>query len=181
MLLSYDLATQGALACIRPLRYLRRHRTGWNACEYRKELLGLGVTIVPPTDLRPQNRRRSKRVLARVPVVVRLRDAGKQSLAEKAEAIVVNDHGALILLAATVKVNQIVRVENPHIGEELLCRVTSVGASFMGKTQIGIEFIVPTPGFWKAAAKPKEAESARKGDKESRSPVKAESGITAKK
>jgi hypothetical protein len=123
-------------------------------------LLSLGVTTIAPIpEIRPQNRRRSKRVLKRVPVVVRLRDAGKQSLAENAEAIIVNDHGALILLAASVKVNQIIRVENPTIREELLCRVTSVGASFMGKTQIGIEFIVPTPGFWQAPPKPKQAES----------------------
>jgi hypothetical protein len=120
----------------------------------------LGVTIIAPIpEFRPQNRRRSKRVLKRVSVIVRLRDAGKQSLAENAEAIIVNDHGALILLTASVKVNQIIRVENPHIREELLCRVTSVGASFMGKTQVGIEFIVPTPGFWQAPPKPKQAES----------------------
>jgi len=118
------------------------------------------MTVVPSNpDTRPQNRRRSKRVLKRVPVVVRLRDAGKQSLAENAEAIIVNDHGALILLSAPVKVNQIIRVENPTIREELLCRVTTVGASFMGKTQVGIEFIVPTPGFWQAPPKPKQAES----------------------
>ncbi len=98
-------------------------------------------------------------MLKRVPVVVRLRDAGKQSLAENTEAIIVNDHGALILLAASVKVNQILRVENPTISEELLCRVTSVGDSFMGKTQVGIEFIVPTPGFWQAPPKPKDTAS----------------------
>ncbi|MGB8542875.1 MAG: hypothetical protein WCD49_14695 [Candidatus Acidiferrales bacterium] len=118
------------------------------------------MTIIAPIpEIRPQNRRRSKRVLKRVSVIVRLRDAGKQSLAENAEAIIVNDHGALILLTASVKVNQIIRVENPHIREELLCRVTSVGASFMGKTQVGIEFIVPTPGFWQAPPKPKHADS----------------------
>ena len=59
-----------------------------------------------------------------------------------------NDHGALILLAASVKVNQIIRVENPTIREELLCRVTSVGDRFMGKTQVAVEFVMPTPGFW---------------------------------
>jgi hypothetical protein len=106
------------------------------------------VTIVPPPDLRPENRRRSKRVQTRIPVVVRLRNAGKSSVSEKTEAIIVNDHGALILLATATEINQIIRVENPTNGEELLCRVTSRGDSFMGKTQVGVEFIVPTPGFW---------------------------------
>jgi hypothetical protein len=171
------------LARFRYLRYLRGHRAGWNACGCSKELLILGVTIIPPSDLRPQNRRRSKRVLLRVPVIVRLRDAGKQSLAENTEAIIVNDHGALILLAATVKVNQIIRIENPNVREELLCRVTSVGPTFMGKTQVGIEFIVPTPGFWKVPAKPKDSkdsEPARNGKKEPVGAVKAEAGAAKK-
>jgi hypothetical protein len=172
------------LAPFRCLRYLRGHRPGWNACRCSKELLIWGVTILVPQDFRPQNRRRSKRILSRVPVIVRLRDAGKQSLAENTEAIIVNDHGALILLAATVKVNQIIRIENPNVREELLCRVTSVGPTFMGKTQVGIEFIVPTPGFWKVPAKPKESkdsESARNGKKEPVGATRVEMGSAAKK
>ncbi len=100
-------------------------------------------------------------MLSRVAVIVRFRDAEKHSLAEKTEAIIVNDHGALILLTAAVEVNQIIRVENPHLREELLCRVTTIGSSFMGKTQVGIEFIVPTPGFWKTPKKTEDAESGR--------------------
>jgi hypothetical protein len=117
------------------------------------------VTIVPPADPRPQNRRRSKRVQTRIPVTVRLRDAAKRSTLEKTEAIIVNDHGALILLAATAEINQIIRVENPSSGEELLCRVTSLGDSFMGKTQVGVEFVVPTPGFWRSVSNTKDRES----------------------
>ena len=122
------------------------------------ELLGLRVPIVAPSDLRPQNRRRSKRVQIRVPVVVRFLDANKRSISEKTEAIIVNDHGALILLANSVRSNQIIHIENSGSGEELLCRVTSLGDSFMGKTQVGVEFVVPTPGFWKTPAKAKAVE-----------------------
>jgi hypothetical protein len=60
----------------------------------------------------------------------------------------VNDHGALILHAAPAEVQQIIRVEREDSGEELLGRVTSLGPSFMGETQIAVEFIMPTPGFW---------------------------------
>jgi hypothetical protein len=146
-------------------------------------LLIWGVTIVPPADLRPQNRRRSKRILLRVPVIVRLRDAGKQSLAENTEAIIVNDHGALILLAATVKVNQIIRIENPNVREELLCRVTSVGPTFMGKTQVGIEFIVPTPGFWKVPKQKesKDSQSSASAKRELVGAGKVEAGVAVKK
>ena len=117
------------------------------------------MTIVPPVDPRPQNRRRSKRVQTRIPVTVRLRDANKHSLAEKTDAIIVNDHGALILLTAAVEINQIIRIENPSSGEELLCRVTSLGDSFMGKTQVAVEFVVPTPGFWRIVSNSKNLES----------------------
>src|ERR1700740_2697353 len=106
------------------------------------------MTIVPPTELRPENRRRSKRVKARIPVVVRFQTADKHSISEKTHTIIVNDHGALMLLADPVEVQQIIRLENVASGEELLCRVTSLGPSFMGKTQVAVEFVMPTPDFW---------------------------------
>jgi hypothetical protein len=117
------------------------------------------VPIIAPSDLRPQNRRRSKRIQLRVAIVVRLRDGGNLSTSEKTEAIIVNNHGALILLGTAVKPNQIIRIENVSSREELLCRVTSLGDTFMGKTQVGVEFVVPTPGFWPAPPKQKKAEA----------------------
>ena len=73
-----------------------------------------------------------------------------QSTSEKTHTIVVSDHGALILLAAEVKPQQIIRLENLSIGEELLCRVASLGPTMLGKTQVALEFIIPKPGFWGA-------------------------------
>jgi len=103
---------------------------------------------VPPTELRPDNRRRRKRMKVRIPVVVRFQTSDKHSVSEKTHTIIVNDHGALILLAAPLQIQQIIRLENLASREELLCRVTSLGASFMGKTQVAVEFVMPTPGFW---------------------------------
>ena len=102
----------------------------------------------PSTDLWSENRRRSKRVKARIPVVVRFQDSNKRFISETTHTVIVNEHGALILLAAAVQVDQIIRLENPNLGEELLCRVTSLGPSFMGKTQVAVELIMPTSGFW---------------------------------
>jgi hypothetical protein len=110
--------------------------------------VGPVTTILPPAELRPQNRRRSKRVRARVPVVVRFQTPDKHSISENTHTIIVNDHEALILLAAPTEIHQIIRLEKLDSGEELLCRVTSLGASFMGKTQVAVEFIMPTPRFW---------------------------------
>jgi hypothetical protein len=113
------------------------------------------MTDLPATDLWSENRRRSQRIKARVPVVVRFQDSNKRSVSETTHTVIVNEHGALILLAASVAVDQIIRLENPNLQEELLCRVTSLGPSFMGKTQVAIELIMPTPGLWGTASNSK--------------------------
>jgi len=104
---------------------------------------------IHPDDLPPQNRRRSKRIRVRIPVLVRLQDSKKNSVEEKTHTVIINSHGALILLATKVNVQQIVRIENIQTKEELLCRVACLGSSFMGKTQVAIEFIMPAPKFWR--------------------------------
>ncbi len=76
--------------------------------------------------------------------------------------MIVSDHGALILLGATVNPQQIIRLENVSLGEELLCRVVSLGATLLGKTQVAVEFIVPQPGFWGAGQGRKTLEKSRK-------------------
>jgi hypothetical protein len=106
------------------------------------------MSFVPAADQLPWNRRRSKRVKRRVPIIVRLQHADKKSIAETTHTVVVNDHGALILLAAPLKPQQIIRIENLRAEEEVLCRVVTLGPSFMGKTQVAVEFILPMPGFW---------------------------------
>jgi len=111
-------------------------------------------------DLPPQNRRRSKRVHVRIPVLVRLQDSKKNSVAEKTHTIIVNSHGALILLATKVNVQQIIHIENVNTKEELLCRVACLGSSFMGKTQVAIEFIMPAPKFWRDRPATAETEAA---------------------
>jgi len=93
--------------------------------------------------------------------MVRFQDANKRSISEKTHTMVVNDHGALILLAAAVETQQIIRIENLSLGEELLCRVTSLGPTLMGKTQVAVEFIIPKPGFWDTVPKSKKLESGR--------------------
>jgi hypothetical protein len=119
------------------------------------------MPIAPPTEIPLRNRRRSKRVLHKTPVIVRFRNADKQSISEKTHTIVVSDHGALILLEAAVKIQQIIHLENPNLEEELLCRVASLGPTLMGKTQVAVEFIIPKPGFWSTLPKTKNPESGR--------------------
>src|SRR5215469_13125221 len=96
-----------------------------------------------PTGMPPRQRRRSKRVQHKAPIIVRFQDAYKQSVSEKTHTMIVSEHGALILLAAPVKPQQIIRLEHVALGEDVLCRVVSLGPTLMGKTQVAVEFIVP--------------------------------------
>lgn len=112
---------------------------------------------IPLDDPSGRNRRRSKRVRVRIPVAVRLqKSSAKKTPPEKTHTIVISAHGGLVLLATTVDANQLVLLENLETNQELLCRVTGVGDSFMGKTQVGLEFIMPAPDFWDLELPPKD-------------------------
>jgi hypothetical protein len=123
------------------------------------------MSIAVPADLLPQNRRRSKRIRARVPICVRFQDDTKRSVSEQTHSVIVNEHGALILLATPVRVQQVVRIENVASEKEVLCRVALIGPTFMGKTQVAVEFIMPMPGFWNVPQKAKPANSAPHSEK----------------
>lgn len=104
-------------------------------------------------DVRPELKRRSQRVRARIAITVRVQDS-KRGKPEQTQTMIVNAHGALIILGTPVSANQFIIVENPKTQQELLCRVAKIGATFMGKTQVAIEFIKPSPEFWGIAAPP---------------------------
>ncbi len=110
-------------------------------------------------ELRPELRRRSKRIKVRVAVAVRSQD--KKSLTESTHTITVNAHGALLILAMQVAVNHFIVLENHATKKELLCRVAHVGATFMGKSQVAVEFIRPDPDFWGLADIPADWKSTR--------------------
>lgn len=110
-------------------------------------------------DDRPELRRRSKRVKMRVAVNVRLQ--GKNPVAESTHTMVINAHGCLLILAMRLHLDCFIVVENPATKKELLGRVVHIGDSFMGKTQVAVEFIRPDPEFWGIAAAPKDWKSTR--------------------
>jgi hypothetical protein len=92
-------------------------------------------------------RRRSMRVLLSVPVTI----AGKlnnQDFAEDTRTLVVNAHGALVSLAATAAVGQTITISNKMTRHAHECRIVHVGSHQAGRSQIGIEFLKPSPSFW---------------------------------
>ena len=102
-------------------------------------------------------RRRSQRVILTLAVTVRIVDGPKDtSFEEETHTLVVNLHGALVLLAGRVKKGQKLLLKNRATKEEQMCRVASLGPTSGGKAQVGIEFLKPSPDFWHISFPPED-------------------------
>jgi len=93
-------------------------------------------------------RRRSHRVYITMPVIIRGKN-GQQTFSEETRTASVNAHGCMVRLAEKVVKGQEVAIVNPKTVEELPCTVTFVGQKESGKTEVGLEFIEPSPHFWR--------------------------------
>jgi hypothetical protein len=105
----------------------------------------------------PISRRRSQRVILTLPVIVRTEGGPKESsFEEETQTLIVNLHGALILLAGKVSRAQMIHLKNRATREEQPCRVASLGPTSGSKTQIGVEFLKPSPDFWHISFPPED-------------------------
>jgi hypothetical protein len=100
------------------------------------------------------NRRRSQRVLLNVGVSVTVQQPDKQPVTEETHTMVVNAHGALILLKMKVAVGQMLSLKNFKTQEEIACRVVFANQNPMGKSEVGVEFIKAAPTFWRISFPP---------------------------
>jgi len=91
-----------------------------------------------------------------VPVVIHGTDPAQQPFREESETLVINAHGALLTLAQKVFQRQQMRLENPKTKEAQDCRVTFVGITRGGKMEVGVEFTLPNPKFWRVAFPPED-------------------------
>ncbi len=107
------------------------------------------------SNLTPMStRRRSQRVLLRMPILVIAIGADKQPLSEATFTAVVSAHGGLIYLAMKVRVGQALIVRNPETSEEQSCRVAYSNEAHDGKCEVGLEFTTPSSNFWRVAFPP---------------------------
>ena len=104
------------------------------------------------------NRRRSQRVILTLGVTVRADATSSKaaSFVEETHTLVVNLHGALIVLAGKVAKGQKLWLTNRATQEEQVCRVANVYATPDGKAQIGLEFLKPSPDFWRISFPPED-------------------------
>jgi hypothetical protein len=98
-------------------------------------------------------RRRSSRVILCIPVTVS-GGTDEGAFTEDTHTLVVNAHGALILLGAELFVGQTIHVKNRAHAVEQDCCVRYCGPTVDGKTQFGVEFAQPAPDFWQVSFPP---------------------------
>ena len=100
-------------------------------------------------------RRRSQRVIVNVPVTVSCAGGNKYvAFQEETQTLVVNAHGAMFALAASVAKGQTLIVKNRVTEEDQECKVVYLGPVSGGKTQIGVDFTSNAPDFWRIAFPP---------------------------
>jgi hypothetical protein len=95
-----------------------------------------------------ENKRRSSRVFARVPVRMSGKNLQGRSFREVNETILVSAHGALLYLNEPLEIGSEVIITNPVSEEEQECRVVFLGDSSKKGQRVGIEFLSPAPHFW---------------------------------
>jgi hypothetical protein len=114
---------------------------------------------VEPIVIRPNKytqQRRSQRIMLAIPVLVTGTRDDNSRFSEEAHTVIVNAHGALILLAETVKPGQVLTVRHLKAGEDRDCTVIEVGEKHDARREIGIELLNPSPRFWHVTFPPED-------------------------
>jgi hypothetical protein len=101
------------------------------------------------------NRRKTQRVLVRVPVRVS-EQAPASHFDEDTQTLALNAHGALILLSTSVGKGQRLQLLNIATGDRAECIVAYLGKRQGDRIEVGVEFILPNPQFWHVAFPPKD-------------------------
>jgi hypothetical protein len=105
--------------------------------------------------VKDRERRRSQRVCVSIDVVVLWGGATRQLASEETKTLIVNAHGALVLLRKAVHINDIIKLRNTTAHEEVACRVVHLSESdHLGMTNVGAELVEPAPRFWHIAFPP---------------------------
>ena len=102
------------------------------------------------------NRRRSQRLFLQVPVVIEGQLPNKRRFSENALTSVVNAHGALVELGASLNQGQAVILRNTRTSEQIEAIVKIVTPVESGKFAMALEFATPNPTFWRVSFPPED-------------------------
>lgn len=92
--------------------------------------------------------RRSPRVTIDMPVEVVGKSVGGKMFRQETRTTVVNAHGAHLTLATVTDIETTLLLINKKTGAEAECRLVYQKRIESGKSEFGIEFLVPQPKFW---------------------------------
>jgi hypothetical protein len=93
-------------------------------------------------------KRRSHRLLLRVPVCVQGKDHHQQEFQEETQTMVVSAHGGLIAIAAILRVGEKITLLNQATNQQVEATVVFLGPKKDGKGEVGFEFAPPAGHFW---------------------------------
>jgi hypothetical protein len=102
-----------------------------------------------------EERRRSQRVMLRIPVTLKIMVAGK-AVTANAATVSVNDHGAMILCTRSFPTDTAIEVQNERTNEKMNCRVTRTPIENPDGYLIPVEFSEPSPAFWRISFPPRD-------------------------
>ena len=102
-----------------------------------------------------EERRRSQRVMLRIPVNLKIIVAGKAVTAQASTASV-NDHGAMLACTRSFPAETALELQNERTGEKMNCRVTRTPIENSDGYLIPIEFATESPAFWRISFPPRD-------------------------
>jgi hypothetical protein len=103
-----------------------------------------------------RNRRRSERVVLRVPVHLSAVMPGGKRISIEAHTLVVNAHGGLLDIGTEMVKGQQIRLSNSKTDIVATGKVLRVEASGDGRFSIAFEFECPAPHFWPVSFPPRD-------------------------
>jgi hypothetical protein len=99
------------------------------------------------TTLASKPPRRSGRAFLKMRLQAQGRAHNGRKFRETCETVVVNAHGALILLKHEIDDGEMLVLTHPETMEEQECRVVYLGEP-ADRQRVGVEFLTPAPRFW---------------------------------
>ena len=106
------------------------------------------------TGLLPgEERRRSQRVIIRVPLTLVLTE-NSQVVRVPAYTVAVNIHGAMVVCKRSVDSDKTLEVVNDRTGQKIGSRVTRAPRESAEGFLIPIEFVTASPNFWQITFPP---------------------------
>ena len=100
-----------------------------------------------------EEKRRSQRVIVRVPVTLLFSDNG-QAAKISCHTVAVNIHGAMVVSARTFEENTKLEILNERTSDKIGCRVTRAPRESSEGFLVPVEFTTASPNFWQISFPP---------------------------